>query len=34
MLEDPNLIKRPLIEKESGALIQGYDESRLAAFLR
>ena len=34
MLEDPNLIKRPLIVTDDGALYQGFDEQSLSAFLK
>lgn len=33
MLEDPNLIKRPLILKEDGSIYQGFDAESLAQFL-
>jgi arsenate reductase len=33
MLQDPNLIKRPLLLKENGALYQGFDANSLHAFL-
>lgn len=33
MLEDPNLIKRPLIVKDDGSLYQGFDVDTLAEFL-
>lgn len=34
MLEDPNLIKRPVIMSDDGALYQGFDEQSLKAFLK
>lgn len=34
MLEDPNLIKRPVIETEEGELYQGFDAVSLSQFLR
>ncbi|WP_373531474.1 arsenate reductase family protein [Vampirovibrio sp.] len=34
MLTDPNLIKRPVIMNDQGALYQGFDEASLKAFLR
>lgn len=33
MLEDPNLIKRPVLVDEAGNLYQGFDEASLTAFL-
>lgn len=34
MLEDPNLIKRPLIESEDGDLYQGFDEKTLMQYIK
>lgn len=34
MLEDPNLIKRPVIETEDGDLYQGFDEKTFLDFLK
>lgn len=34
MLQDPNLIKRPVILAEDGTLYQGFDEESLKAFLK
>lgn len=34
MLQDPNLIKRPVIMNEQGHMIQGFDADQLKAFLK
>lgn len=34
MLQDPNLIKRPVIMDEQGRMIQGFDPDQLKAFLK
>ena len=34
MQEDPNLIKRPVIMGNNGALYQGFDEESLQAFIK
>jgi Spx/MgsR family transcriptional regulator len=34
MLEDPNLIKRPVMMKPDGQLYQGFDEASMQAFLK
>lgn len=34
MLQDPNLIKRPVIVADDGALYQGFDEESLSVFLK
>jgi Spx/MgsR family transcriptional regulator len=34
MLEDPNLIKRPLLLKEDGSFYQGFDKPGFEAFIR
>jgi Spx/MgsR family transcriptional regulator len=34
MLQDPNLIKRPVILKDNGALYQGFDEATLGEFIQ
>ena len=34
MLEDPNLIKRPVLLKDDGSFYQGFDEPGFEAFIR
>ncbi len=34
MLQDPNLIKRPVLVNEQGHMIQGFDADQLKAFLK